>query len=93
MKHIHSIINYYYISLIHLTFLPSLPTISLIRSGSALYDIISMVKFDVVPKYFRQRYLLGDFGLVTPTAEEGSANSDSHCSHTVQCILILILIL
>jgi hypothetical protein len=91
MKHIHSIINYYYISLIHLTSLPSLPSFSLIRSGSALYDIISMVKFDVVPKYFRQRYLLSDFGLVTPTAEEGSANSDSHCSHTVQCTLILIL--
>jgi hypothetical protein len=56
----------------HLTCLPFLLSISLIRSGSALYDIISMVKFDVVPKYFRQRFLLSDFGLVIPTAEEGS---------------------
>ena len=34
-----------------------------------------MVKFDKVPKYFRQRYLLSDLGLVIPTPEEGNGDS------------------
>ena len=33
-----------------------------------------MVKYDNVPKHFRQRYLLSDLGLVTPSKEEGMCN-------------------
>lgn len=51
---------------------------SLIRSGNALYDVIGMVKYDNVPKHFRQRYLLSDFGLVTPSQEEGMCNVRTH---------------
>lgn len=39
-------------------------TSTLIRSGAALYDVINMVKYDRIPKHFRQRYLLSDFGWV-----------------------------
>eukprot|EP01041_Mallomonas_annulata_P001211 gene1211-2358_t len=38
-------------------------TSSLIRSGTALYSVIKMIKYDVIPKYYQHRYLLGDFNL------------------------------
>jgi hypothetical protein len=39
-------------------------TSTLIRSGKALYDVINMVKYDKIPKSFKHRYLLSDFGWI-----------------------------
>jgi hypothetical protein len=43
----------------------------MIQRGEALYGIVKMVKYDKIPKHFRHRYLLSDFGLVNMTALEG----------------------
>ena len=34
-----------------------------IESGRVLYGMVQMVKYDVIPTYFRHRLLLSDFGL------------------------------
>jgi hypothetical protein len=38
---------------------------------------VMLVKYDVIPKSFKHRYLLSDFGLVTPTADDGIKNFKS----------------
>lgn len=39
-------------------------TSNLFKEGSALYGVVNMIKFDKIPKSFKHRYLLSDFGLV-----------------------------
>ncbi len=39
--------------------------------GEALHGVVRMVKHDKIPRHFRQRYLLSDFGLVNISAVEG----------------------
>lgn len=39
-------------------------THNLFKEGSALYGIVNMIKLDKIPKSFKHRYLLSDFGLV-----------------------------
>ncbi len=42
-----------------------------LQSGEVLSGAVAMIKHDVVPRSFRYRYLLSDFGLVNATAQEG----------------------
>lgn len=51
--------------------LPREVTQAMISKGEALYAVVSLVKYDKIPKTFRQRYLLSDLGLVAVTALEG----------------------
>jgi len=39
-------------------------TYNMFKEGSALYGVVNMIKFDKIPKSFKHRYLLSDFGLV-----------------------------
>jgi hypothetical protein len=39
-------------------------THNLFKEGSALYGVVNMIKLDKIPKSFKHRYLLSDFGLV-----------------------------
>ena len=39
-------------------------THNLFREGSALYGTVNLIKLDKIPKSFKHRYLLSDFGLV-----------------------------
>lgn len=41
-----------------------------ISSGKALYGHVRMIKYDKIPKSYRQRYLLSDFGWVDTSAQE-----------------------
>ena len=41
-------------------------------SGEALHGVVGMVKYDKIPRSFRQRYLLSDFGWVNISALEGN---------------------
>lgn len=43
-------------------------------SGEALHGVVGMVKYDKIPRSFRQRYLLSDFGWVNISALEGNTN-------------------
>ena len=38
-------------------------TSTFLRSGRALYSIINMVKYEVIPKHYKHRYLLEDIGM------------------------------
>jgi len=42
----------------------------MISTGEALYAVVGLIKFDKIPKIFRQRHLLSDFGLVPVTPLE-----------------------
>lgn len=42
-----------------------------VQNGDALTGTVRMVKHDVIPRSFRQRYLLSDFGLVNVSQIEG----------------------
>ena len=44
---------------------------SMLESGEALHGVVGLVKFDKVPKHFRHRYLLSDFGWVNVSTEDG----------------------
>jgi hypothetical protein len=44
----------------------------MISTGEALYAVVGLIKFDKIPKIFRQRHLLSDFGLVPVTPLEGT---------------------
>jgi hypothetical protein len=46
-----------------------------IKAGEALHGVVGLIKHDHIPKSFRQRYLLSDFGLVTLTPEQGECSS------------------
>ena len=46
-------------------------TQKMIKSGEALYAVVGLIKYDVIPRNFRQRYLLSDFDLVKITPLEG----------------------
>ena len=52
-----------------------------ISSGEALHGVVGMVKYDKIPRSFRQRYLLSDFGWVNISALEGNLlpSSTAHC--------------
>ena len=39
-------------------------TATMVSQGVALYGNVKMIKYDKIPKSFRQRYLLSDFGWV-----------------------------
>jgi len=41
-------------------------------SGEALHGVVGMVKYDKIPRSFRQRYLLSDFGWVNISSMEGN---------------------
>lgn len=56
-------------------------TSTLIRSGKALYDVINMVKYDRIPKSFKHRYLLSDFGFVD--IGENDRNNAAMLSNTI----------
>jgi hypothetical protein len=47
-------------------------TSTMLNKGEALYGVVNLVKYDKIPKHFRQRYLLSDFGLVGVSADEGT---------------------
>ena len=51
---------------------------SLIRSGSVLYGAINMIKYDVIPRHFRHRYLLTDWGIGAMTALDGTTLLSLH---------------
>eukprot|EP01032_Pedospumella_encystans_P015608 gene15608-17839_t len=54
------------------------------NSGEALHGVVGMVKYDKIPRSFRQRYLLSDFGWVnisTLEAERIAMPSDSIISY------------
>lgn len=44
---------------------------TLMSSGNMLHGYVQMAKYDVVPKSFRHRYLLSDFGWVNMNPVEG----------------------
>jgi hypothetical protein len=39
--------------------------------GKPLHGVVRLIKYDKIPKSFRHRYLLSDFGIVSISAEEG----------------------
>lgn len=42
-----------------------------LNSGDALYGVVGLVKYDKIPRHFKHRYLLSDFGMVDIPEEEG----------------------
>ena len=42
-----------------------------LRNGTVLYGIVGLVKYDKIPKSFRHRFLLSDFGWATMSEEDG----------------------
>lgn len=46
-----------------------------LERGDALHGVVGMVKYDKIPRQFRQRYLLSDFGLVEVSPLEGTKAS------------------
>lgn len=36
-----------------------------LQRGDALFGSVKLIKYDVIPKFFKYRYLLSDFGLVS----------------------------
>ena len=40
-------------------------------AGLALHGVVGLIKYDKIPKSFKYRYLLSDFGLVDVTPQEG----------------------
>ena len=56
-------------------------------AGMALHSRIQMIKHDKVPRSFRHRYLLGDFGLVTIEASDAARASMSP-DHRSICFLL-----
>ena len=47
-----------------------------IAEGSALHGAVGLIKYDKVPKHFKQRYLLSDFGWVNMTNLEGEERTE-----------------
>jgi hypothetical protein len=42
------------------------------QSGLGQYGVVQMIKHDIIPKHFKHRYLLSDFGLVQLDPLEGT---------------------
>lgn len=50
---------------------PEVVTERMVQEGEILHSSVQMIKYDIIPKSFRYRYLLSDFGLAVLTPEEG----------------------
>lgn len=53
-----------------------------LRNGTALYGVVGLIKYDIIPKTFRHRYLLSDFGLVNISEVDGEPCAMIRCNQT-----------